>query len=307
MCCVHSKSGRVSAPVTDNSSQIINRSIEACLRQVGVYTNVGAWLLVVVLSCLCQFITQPFTVYPGSLLDAILATFIGVVQRKLCECLSYFGFWGRVILTPLAYFPRINFRRPSKVKSAIFYVLCIRSVEWFTIWTQTITSRRNCGLFPVLWSTSMRKSWSHRLFTSISLHFALIFFLLPAGCLSLHTTPVVNADGELLSVSVRSRNDQMSIFNSRALAADSLLSPFTPISDAFRLAQRSTEPTTSVVRRFHSTADLLSVYRGRRIHSVNAPSLVPLALTLTAIGLLALLLLLVSLLFAFMFVCVTMR
>ncbi|KAA3681297.1 uncharacterized protein DEA37_0000104 [Paragonimus westermani] len=154
----------------------------------------------------------------------------------------------------------------------------------------------------------MRRSWSHCLFTSVSLHFALILFLLPAACLSLHTTPVVNADGELLSVSVRSRSEQMSIFNSRALAAgkalrirvdrtpllDSLLSPFTPISDAFRPAQRSTEPTTSFVRRFHSTTDLLSVYRGRRIHSVNAPSLVPLALTVAAVGLLVLLLLLTT-------------
>ncbi|KAF6768160.1 hypothetical protein AHF37_05996 [Paragonimus kellicotti] len=292
MCCMRSKSGRVSAPVTNDSSQIINQSIEACVRQVGPYTNVGAWLLVIVLSCLCQFITQPLTVYPGSILDAILATFIELVQRKAYECLSCFGCLGRVIPTPCAYFPRIPFRRPFKVKSAIFYVLCIRIVEWFTIWTQIVTSCRNRGLFPVLWNTSMKKSWFHCLFTSVSLHFALALCLLPTGCLSLYTTPVVNADAKLLSVPVENRDEEMSIFNSRALAANSLLSPFSSMSDVFRPAQRSTEPSASLVRRFQSTTDLLSVYRGRRIHSIDTLSLVPLALTLTAIGLLVLLLLL---------------
>ncbi|KAF7256977.1 hypothetical protein EG68_05884 [Paragonimus skrjabini miyazakii] len=292
MCCVHSKSGRVSAPVTNNSSQIANRSIEACVRQVGPYRNVAAWLLVVVLSCLYQIITRPLSVYPGSLLDAILATFIGLVQRKVYECLSCFGCLGRVFPTPCTYFPRISFRRPFKVKSAIFCVLCIRTVEWFTRWTQTITSHHNRGWFPVLWSTSMKKSWFHSLFTSVSLYFALTLSLLPTSCLSMYTTPVVNADVKLLSVPVKNLDEEMSVFNSRELAANSLLSPFSSISDGFPRAQRSTEPSASPVRRFQSTTDLLSVYRGRRIHSMDTPSLVPLALTLTAIGLLVLLLLL---------------
>ncbi|KAF5402677.1 hypothetical protein PHET_03763 [Paragonimus heterotremus] len=288
---MRSKSGRVSAPVTNNSSQITDRSIEACVRQIGPNTNVAVWLLVV-LNCLSQFITQPFTVYPGSLLDAILVTFIGLVQRKVYECISCFGWLGRVFPTPCAHFPRITFRGPFKVKSAIFYVLFIRNVEWFTIWTQAITSRRNRGLFPVLWDTNMKKSWFHCRFTSVSLHFALTLSLLPTGCLSLYTTPVVNSDAKLLSIAVENRDEEMSIFNSHELATNSLLSPFSSISGAFPRAQRSSESGTSPLRRFQSTTDLLSVYRGRRIHSMNTPSLVPLALTLTAIGLLVLLLLL---------------